>query len=179
MRFLNHALRAGAAAALMIGLMACEADTAGDAEMPLPAAEPAAPAATSAAPAAPIAGDAMLDPDMATREQLLAVPGMTPALADAVIAGRPYSNMLGVDQVLAGELDEEQRETVYATLWKPIDLNTASGEEIQLIPGVGDRMQHEFEEYRPYRAIEQFRREIGKYVDDAEVSRLERYVTIR
>jgi hypothetical protein len=40
-------------------------------------------------------------------------------------------------------------------------------------------MQHEFEEYRPYRGIEQFRREIGKYVDSAEVARLERYVTIR
>ena len=39
-------------------------------------------------------------------------------------------------------------------------------------------MRHEFEEYRPYRAIEQFRREMGKYVDPAEVARLERYVTI-
>ena len=44
---------------------------------------------------------------------------------------------------------------------------------------MGNRMQHEFEEYRPYRNIEQFRREIGKYVDQAEVARLERYVTIR
>jgi hypothetical protein len=40
-------------------------------------------------------------------------------------------------------------------------------------------MRHEFEEYRPYRAIEQFRREIGKYVDSAEVARLEHYVAIR
>jgi hypothetical protein len=29
------------------------------------------------------------------------------------------------------------------------------------------------------RSIEQFRREIGKYVDRDEVARLERYVTIR
>jgi DNA uptake protein ComE-like DNA-binding protein len=64
-------------------------------------------------------------------------------------------------------------------MWKPIDLNTASDEEILLIPGVGPRMQHEFEEYRPYNSIERFRREIGKYVDSAEVARLERYVTIR
>jgi hypothetical protein len=68
---------------------------------------------------------------------------------------------------------------VYASVWYPIDLNSASGAEILLIPGVGARMQHEFEEYRPYRGIEQFRREIGKYVDSAEVARLERYVTIR
>jgi DNA uptake protein ComE-like DNA-binding protein len=87
--------------------------------------------------------------------------------------------MLAVDRVLAESLDEGQRDEVYRHLWKPIDLNNASGEEIQLIPGVGDRMQHEFEEYRPYTAIAQFRREMGKYVDDEEVARLERYVTIR
>ena len=52
-------------------------------------------------------------------------------------------------------------------------------EEILAIPGVGKRMAHEFEEYRPYSSMEQFRREIGKYVDDGEVARLERYVEIR
>jgi DNA uptake protein ComE-like DNA-binding protein len=59
-----------------------------------------------------------------------------------------------------------------------IDLNTASEAEILLIPGVDGRMAHEFEEYRPYTDMEQFRREIGKYVDDAEVERLARYVTL-
>lgn len=39
-------------------------------------------------------------------------------------------------------------------------------------------MAHELEEYRPYANIGQLRREIGKYVDDAEVVRLERYVTL-
>jgi hypothetical protein len=39
-------------------------------------------------------------------------------------------------------------------------------------------MLGEFKEYRPYKAMAQFRREIGKYVDDKEVARLERYVTI-
>ena len=39
-------------------------------------------------------------------------------------------------------------------------------------------MVHEFEEYRPYTSIEQFQREIGKYVDEDEVARLERYVYI-
>jgi DNA uptake protein ComE-like DNA-binding protein len=68
---------------------------------------------------------------------------------------------------------------VYTRLWQPIDLNTASGDEILLIPGVGPRMRHEFEEYRPYRSMEQFRREIGKYVKPEEVARLERYVAIR
>lgn len=136
-------------------------------------------ATAAAAPAAPALAGAMLDPNEASREELLAIPGMDAAVADALIAGRPYADMVAVDRVLAARLEEEQRDSVYTRLWRPIDLNSASKEEILLIPGVGERMQHEFEEYRPYRGIEQFRREIGKYVDPQEVSRLERYVTIR
>ena len=60
-----------------------------------------------------------------------------------------------------------------------INLNTATDAEIMSIPGMGPRMLHEFKEYRPYTSIEQFRREIGKYVDKAEVARLEQYVTIK
>ena len=60
----------------------------------------------------------------------------------------------------------------------PLNLNTASAEDFMTIPGVGERMTHEFMEYRPYSTIEQFRREIGKYVDDDEVARLERYLTL-
>ena len=40
-------------------------------------------------------------------------------------------------------------------------------------------MLREFKEYRPYKAIDQFRREIGKYVSKDEVARLERYVVIK
>ena len=50
---------------------------------------------------------------------------------------------------------------------------------ILTIPGVGARMLREFKEYRPYTSIEQFRREMGKYVDAEEVARLEQYVSIR
>ncbi len=57
-------------------------------------------------------------------------------------------------------------------------LNTASDAEILLIPGLGNRMLGEFKEYRPYKALVQFRREIGKYVDDKEVARLEQYVFV-
>jgi DNA uptake protein ComE-like DNA-binding protein len=138
----------------------------------------AAPAASASGATA--ASGSMLDPNSATKEQLAAVPGMTAAAADAIVAGRPYQDMVAVDKALAKSIPSaETRKTVYAKVWKPIDLNTAKGEEILLIPGVGKRMQHEFEEYRPYKSIDVFRREIGKYVDKAEVARLEQYVTIR
>jgi DNA uptake protein ComE-like DNA-binding protein len=61
----------------------------------------------------------------------------------------------------------------------PININTATDAEILKIPGVGPRMLREFKEYRPFTSIEQFRREIGKYVDKAEVARLEKYIVIK
>ena len=62
---------------------------------------------------------------------------------------------------------------------KKININTATDAEILAIPGMGPRMLREFKEYRPYTSIEQFRREIGKYVDKAEVARLEQYIEIK
>lgn len=61
----------------------------------------------------------------------------------------------------------------------PVNINTATDAEILGIPGVGPRMLREFKEYRPWTSIEQFRREIGKYVDKAEVARLEKYIVIK
>lgn len=69
--------------------------------------------------------------------------------------------------------------TAGSTTIVPININTATDAQILAIPGVGPRMLREFKEYRPYTSIEQFRREIGKYVDKAEVARLEQYITIK
>lgn len=60
-----------------------------------------------------------------------------------------------------------------------LNVNTASGAELlAAIPNLGNRMVHEFEEYRPYRSIQQFRREIGKYVSPAEVAEYEKYIFV-
>jgi DNA uptake protein ComE-like DNA-binding protein len=137
------------------------------------------PAGTTTPAATPATSGALLDPNSATREQLVAVAGMTPAAADALIAGRPYADMIAVDKALSSSLDAGARKTVYAQLFKPVDINKAGKAEITLIPGVGDKMHHEFEEYRPWTSTEQFDREIGKYVDKAEVARLKRYIVIQ
>ena len=41
---------------------------------------------------------------------------------------------------------------------------------LDTIPQMGNRMVREFFEYQPYVSIQQFRREIGKYVDDVQVA---------
>lgn len=175
-----------AAAALITLVGACATEKKTDATDSVSAGTPPLATPTSAAPvtestpaATPAATSGMLDPNSATREQLLAVPGMNAAAADALIAGRPYADMLAADKVLAAHTGAAARKQVYAKLWKPIDINTASKAEILLIPGVGARMHHEFEEYRPYKGIAQFDREIGKYVDKTELARLRSYISLR
>jgi DNA uptake protein ComE-like DNA-binding protein len=110
---------------------------------------------------------------------LAKLPGMTPASAKAVVAKRPFLSVAALDQALTSAgLTRPQITALYARIFVHINLNTASKEEILLIPGVGQRMLHEFEEYRPYAALAVFHREIDKYVDDTELARLEQYVFV-
>jgi len=60
-----------------------------------------------------------------------------------------------------------------------LNLNTVSGDELTAgIPNFPSRMIREFQEYRPYASIQQFRREIGKYIGEAQVAEYEKYVYV-
>ena len=121
----------------------------------------------------------VLDPNVATEQQLAALPGMNAAIVKSVLDQRPFLSMLQLDSLLGKSLSKEQRTALYPKLFIAINLNTASREEILLVPGVGARMAHEFEEYRPYKGgLPQFRKEISKYVTAAEVARFEQYVFV-
>jgi len=120
----------------------------------------------------------LLDANSASETELVTVPHIGAALAQTVVARRPFARVADLDGLLGQSLSAEQRQTLYGRLFLSINLNTASPAEIHLIPGITDRLVHEFEEYRPYTSLEQFRREIGKYVPAAEVARLEQYVFV-
>ena len=91
---------------------------------------------------------------------------------------RPYQAIDQFRREIGKYVDEQEVARLEQYVFVPINLNTASDEEILAIPGVGERLLHEFKEYRPYQSMEQFRREIGKYVDEQEVARLEQYVML-
>ncbi|MGH9257428.1 MAG: helix-hairpin-helix domain-containing protein [Vicinamibacterales bacterium] len=120
----------------------------------------------------------VLDANTASEKDLLSVPGITPAPAKSILDRRPFLTMTDLDSLLGASLSRERRTDVYRRLFVQINLNTASDAEILLIPGMGNRMLGEFKEYRPYKALAQFRREIGKYVDEKELARLEQYVFV-
>ena len=137
-------------------------------------------AALMSAPASAQVGKSpnLLDPNLATEQQLAKVPHLTPALIKGLMDKRPFLTMSELNAVLSPTLGREQLAEVYARMFVHLNLNTASKDEILMIPGVGNRMLHEFEEYRPYRSLSQFNREIGKYVKADELARLESYVFV-
>lgn len=133
---------------------------------------------TDAAAEASAETAAVLDAGTATAEELAAVDGVSDELAAAIVAGQPYASATELNAVLVETLDEEAAASVRERVFVPVNLNSASREDIALIPGMTDRMIGEFLEYRPYADIEEFNREIGKYVDEAEVARFRQYVTL-
>lgn len=104
------------------------------------------------------------------------IPGVGDRMAHEFEEYRPYSNVQQFRREIGKYVDEEEVARYEQYVFVPVELNTASEADIKALPGVGDRMAHEFEEYRPYANMEQFRKEIGKYVDDKELTRLERFV---
>ena len=125
------------------------------------------------------ANQSLVNPNLASVEELAAVSGLDGDAVAAILEARPFLRAADLHAVISAHLAEDAYDGIYGALWVPIDLNDATSEEIGLIPGVGRRMTHEFEEYRPYTALAQFHREIGKYVDDDEVARLAQYVYVR
>jgi DNA uptake protein ComE-like DNA-binding protein len=59
-----------------------------------------------------------------------------------------------------------------------LNLNTASREDFLSVPNAGEKMAKEFDEYRPYATIGQFRAAIGKYVDDEQVAAYEEFLFV-
>lgn len=121
----------------------------------------------------------LLDANTATEADLTALPGMTPAIAKALVAARPFGNVVELNTFLTGQkLTAEQLTAFYGKAFIHVNLNTGTREEILLIPGAGNRMVREFGEYRPWKSWAQFDKEIGKYVGAPEVARLKQYVFI-
>lgn len=139
-------------------------------------AETDVPAVTETPEAA--AESAVLDASTATVEQLAGVEGMSQELAAAIVAGQPYASVTDLNAKLIETLSAEEAAAVLASVFVPVNLNSATKEELKLIPGMTEKMEHEFEEYRPYADMGEFDREIGKYVDEGEVARFRQYVTL-
>lgn len=121
----------------------------------------------------------VVDANTASEADLAKMPRMNAATAKALVGVRPFKSITELNTFLIGQgLTQEQAMEFYQKAFIHINLNTATPEEILLVPGAGKRMVREFAEYRPWKSWAQFDKEIGKYVGQKETDRLKRYVVI-
>jgi DNA uptake protein ComE-like DNA-binding protein len=121
----------------------------------------------------------VVDANTIAEADLAKLPGVTPEIAKAIVAARPFDSITALNTFLLGQkLTQEQANALYRSIFVHINLNTASAAEIMLVPGAGKRMAHEFEEYRPWKTYAQFDKEIGKYVGAEKTAQLAQYTFI-
>lgn len=121
----------------------------------------------------------LVDPNVATEAQLLAVPHLNATVVKALMDKRPFMNVVELNTwLLTQGLTQAQLGESYGKMFIHVNLNVSPRDEILLIPRAGTRMAREFDEYKPYAGYAQFRREIGKYVNEQEVAHLEQYTFI-
>ena len=107
------------------------------------------------------------------------IPGVGDKMAHEFEEYRPYTSIIQFKREIGKYVDEQEVARYLDYVFVPVELNTSSEDDIKALPGIGKKMTHEFLEYRPYENLAQFRKEIGKYVDDKELSRLERFVYLK
>ena len=121
----------------------------------------------------------IVDANIAPEKDLLGMPHMNAAIVKGLIDKRPFGSITELHAYLLGQgLTAQQATEFYSRAFVHINLNTATPEEIILVPGAGKRMVHEFAEYRPWKTYAQFDKEIGKYVGAEQTAKLAQYTFI-
>jgi len=107
------------------------------------------------------------------------MPPMTPGIVAGLLDARPFASVTNLNSFLLSQnLTQDQAMEFYGRAFVLINLNTATPEEILLVPGAGPRMVREFDEYRPWKSYAQFDKEIGKYVGSEKAAQLAQYTFI-
>jgi DNA uptake protein ComE-like DNA-binding protein len=121
----------------------------------------------------------VVDANTVSEQDLAKMPHMTPGTAKALVGVRPFKSITDLNTFLIGKgLTQEQAMEFYQKAFVHINLNTATKDEILLVPGAGTRMVREFTEYRPWKSWAQFDKEIGKYVGADATAKLAQYCFI-
>src|SRR5262245_44033268 len=115
----------------------------------------------------------------ATSDEILLVPGAGRRMTREFAEYRPWKTWAQFDKEIGKYVGQEATDKLKQYTFIPVNLNTATDEDILSIPGAGPRMVREFKEYRPWKTKAQFDKEIGKYVGEKETERLWRFTTIQ
>ena len=153
---IKHTLLASALAALVSTSAFAQLQQTPPAQAPAapaaPAAKPATPppAATAPAPAKPAAAaPKLVNLNSASADQLDTIPNIGEKRSDAIIKGRPYKTTqeLVTKKVLTQGIYDKIKDKVTVK----VNLNTASADELDGLPGIGDKRSDAIIKGRPYK----------------------------
>lgn len=145
---------------------------------------------------AAVAAD-QIDLNTATVDELQALPGIGPAKAKAIVEGRPYKSFKDFESrnIVAASVAEKIKGQVTVAKAKPaaaeaaapadrIDLNTATVDELQALPGIGPAKAKAIAEGRPYKSLKDFESRnivaastVEKFKDQVVVAKLKAVAT--
>lgn len=122
----------------------------------------------------------IIDPNTADEATLASVSGLSAENVQKIIAGRPFASASALHAVIGEGMSAADQKSIYSAMYIKIELNTAAKEDIVLIPSSmpARKLAHEVDEYRPYKTLDQWKREMKKYVSDEEVENLARYAYV-
>lgn len=115
--------------------------------------------------------------------EFLLIPGVDAKKVTALKSGRPWSSFEQFQTALTKATSAAEATRLEQYVFIPVELNTFTDPIMDTFAsiGVGTRQwKREFAEYRPWTSMEQFDREISKYLRSRpnELKRLARYVII-
>lgn len=138
-----------------------------------------------------------IDMNEADAATLMQIPGIDQVAAEEIISKRPFDTVkfflgevaeyapeadLDIAQSYLTNVDEAAAAESAASVpnaGTKLNVNSATLEELMAgVPGLGENMADEFMEYRPFVSIQQFRQEMGKYVDEATIAEYEEYIFV-
>ncbi len=97
-----------------------------------------------------------IDLNSATSEELMTLPGVGEATSEKIIAGRPYKAVddLAKSGVPAATIAKIKPLAVVHPLPEAVDVNTASAERLETLPGVGPALAKAIMADRPYKTFD-------------------------
>jgi hypothetical protein len=124
-----------------------------------------------------------VDLNRGTEDEIMVIPGMDTTTAKAIVAGRPWKSFADFGTAMTKRKTAAEAARLEQYFFIPIELNTWTDSIMDTFAGIGvgtARWKREFAEYRPWTSMEQFDREISKYLRSRpqELKRLARYVYI-
>lgn len=87
--------------------------------------------------------------------------------------------LIALSMPIAAVSTSSAQSTAKCSVGTAVNANTASDAALTKLPGVGPKILAEIKDYRPYKNIAQFRKELGKYMNTAALNKLSACVFVK